>query len=373
MLGCGVKITFVFVALFLFLSFTFGQDQVPTLPATIHQGFGAKTRGGPRGNIVHVTNLNDSGPGSFRNAVSQGNRTVVFDVAGEIVVNTKNNKYIPVMGAFVTIDGSTAPPPGITIKNGGIQISGKHGAHDVIVKGIRIRNAPRDGIQISNRAYNVVIDHVSIYGSGDGNLDVTQGVRDVTVSWSIFAEPGSGKTMLIKYNPARITLHHNLFVRGTTRNPQVSVDNVGTSPTDTALDMRNNLVWDWGPGYGTLIRNGARANIVNNFYSSNGGDKEDALIVCSGKNLNPKHERECSGGDPRSHARAYVQGNLSADDLARDINSVGNETHPFPAPFGLRQDACSAAHEVLSGAGVRPLDLVDQRFVSMVSLPLCSG
>ena len=51
---------------------------------------------------------------------------------------------------------------------------------------------------------------------------------------------------------------------------------------DTTLDMWNNLIFDWGVGYGTLIRNGARANIVNNFYSSNGGDKDDGLIACTG-------------------------------------------------------------------------------------------
>ena len=185
------------------------------------------------------------------------------------------------------------PPPGITIKNGGLRIWGKRGAHDVIVRGIRIRNAAADGIQIAWEAYNILIDHVSIHGSGDGNLDISQGSRDVTASWSVFAEPVSRKTMLIKNNPARITLHHNVFVKGQTRNPQVSIDNAGNPATDTTLDMWNNVVFDWGVGYGTLIRNGARANIINNFYSSNGGDKDDGLIVCSGGNRNPKHAREC--------------------------------------------------------------------------------
>ena len=86
---------------------------------------------------------------------------------------------------------------------------------------------PADGIQIAWEAYNVLIDHVSIHGSGDGNLDISQGSRDVTASWSVFAEPVSRKTMLIKNNPSRITLHHNIFVKGQTRNPQVSIDNAG--------------------------------------------------------------------------------------------------------------------------------------------------
>ena len=333
------------------------------------QGFGAKTRGGESQAMVRVTNLNDAGPGSLREAVSRGNRTVVFDVAGEIMVG---NKYIEVLGAFVTIDGSTAPPPGITIKNGGIRIAGNKGAHDVIVRAIRIRNAPADGVQIFSAAYNVVVDHVAIHGSGDGNLDITNGSRDVTVSWSIFAEPLSRKSMLIKNNPARITLHHNIFVKGQTRNPQVSIDQAVTAGSDITLDMWNNLIFDWGAGYGTLIRNRARASIVNNFYSSNGGDKEDALIICSGAEVNPKHARECSGGDTRNHARVYLRGNFSADNPSRDINAVGNEVNPFPASYSPTQDACAAAQDAFANAGVRPLDAIDRHALSGVRLASCS-
>ena len=136
--------------------------------------------------------------------------------------------------------------------------------------------------------------------------------------------------------------------------------------------MWNNLVFDWGVGYGTLIRNGARANIVNNFYSSNGGDKDDGLIVCTGVEVKPKHTRECSGGDVRHRARVYLRGNFSADELTRDINAAGSEASPFPAPSSPMQNACAAAHDSLARAGVRPLDLIDQRLLSLISLPLCS-
>jgi hypothetical protein len=345
-------------------------DSGVNLASQKYEGFGAKTPGGSGGTIVRVTNLNDSGPGSFRDAVSNGNRTIVFDVAGELVLA----KTVVVRGAFITIDGFTAPAPGITLKNFGLSIAGNRGAHDIIVRGIRVRGAgvsndkeQSDGINVVKGTYNVVIDHVSIHGSEDGNLDIGTDSRDVTVSWSILAEPrGTQKNMLIKFNPSRITLHHNLFVGARQRNPQVAIDNAGTPATDTTLDMRNNVVWDWRGGYGTLIWYGARANIVNNFYSSpqsSPKNQQRALRICKG---------DCEG-EPASLARAHVTGNSSADKLHQDLNAAGEEASPFPSPHVDTRDACTAAHAVLAGAGMRPLDSVDQKYLSPISLPVCSN
>lgn len=335
-----------------------------------YQGFGATTRGGSGGTIVRVANLNDSGPGSFRDAVSKGNRTVVFDVGGELVLT----KTVEIRGAFITVDGFTAPAPGITLKNYGLSMSGTRGAHDIIVRGMRVRDAgvggdkvQSDGMNVIKGAYNVVIDHVSIQGSEDGNLDIGTDSRDVTVSWSIFAEPRTNqKNMLIKYNPSRISLHHNIFVHAQQRNPQVAIDNAGTPATDTTLDMRNNLVWDWRGGYGTLIWSGARANVVNNFYSSprsSAKDQKQALVVGA---------MQGSGEKLAAVARVYTSGNYSADKLEQDINKVGNEKSHFPAPLVDTQDACPAAHAVLAGAGARPLDSIDQKYLSAISLPACA-
>ncbi|MFQ5842275.1 MAG: PKD domain-containing protein, partial [Thermodesulfobacteriota bacterium] len=335
---------------------------MPASTGVTYQGFGATTPGGSGGTIVHVTNLNDSGPGSFREAVSKGNRTVVFDVGGEIVLG----KNVFVRGAFITIDGFTAPSPGITLKSYMLSIRGVDGAHDIIVRGIRMRDSLNDGMQIKNGAYNIVVDHVSIDGAADGNLDITKSAQDVTVSWSIIGEPipSHPKSMLIKYDPSRITLHHNFF-RANQRNPQVRIDNAGTPATDTTLDMRNNVVWGWGNGYGTLIYFGPWANVVNNYYFSNSGDADEALIVCKGN----------SGSfckKTASFSRAYVAGNVSGDGFS-SINDEGNESIPFPAPFVDTTDACTAAQMVLADAGVRPLDFVDQQILSDISLPGCSN
>jgi hypothetical protein len=328
-----------------------------------YEGFGTSTPGGAGGEVVRVTTLASSGPGSLREAVAAGNRTVVFDVAGEIVLDD----YIYVKGAFVTIDGSSAPFPGITLVGRGLVIRGSRGAHDVIVRGIRIRNSPLDNLQVSAGAYNVVISHVSTVGAGDGNLDVTEGAHDVTVAWSLIGQPASNKSMLIKYGASRITLHHNLFVNSNNRNPQASVDDLGTPATDTTLDMRNNVVWAWGPGTGTFVHHGAWVNLVRNYYaspSSSAFDRAEALMICSGS---PK----CLFGDPRGHARGFVQGNVDGDGLTAHINGQGTEGTPFAAPALTTTDACTAAREVLAGAGVRPLDALDAGLVAAVTLPGC--
>lgn len=331
------------------------------------EGFGTDTPGGADGEVYHVTTLADSGPGSLRDAVSTGNRMVVFDVSGEIALTGP----LFVQGAFVTIDGFTAPSPGITLVGDGLIIRGNVGlpsnttpAHDVIVRGLRIRDVPIDGIQVAYGAHNVVISHVSVRGSGDGLIDITENSHDVTVAWSILA--GAVKAMLVKYGASRVTLHHNIWVGGRNRNPQVSVDDVGTPATDTTVDMRNNLVYDWAGGSGTTIHHGAWANVVANFYSSpasSAGDQEQALIVCQGAS--------CFDGDPLNIARAFTQGNLSGDFLAIDINGVGTEGAAFDAPPVTIDDACTAAKLVRAGAGARPLDAIDLAYLAPITFPIC--
>lgn len=255
----------------------------PAVSAAQYQGFGTSTRGGAGRPVIRVTTLNDAGPGSLREALSSRYRTIVFDVAGDIVLRDA----LWVRGAYITIDGFSAAAPGITLLNHGLVIRGNEGAHDIIVRGIRVRNAAIDGIQVAYSAYGVVLDHVSIAGSFDGNVDITESARDVTVSWSILG--ANHKNMLIKYNPSRVTLHHNLLA-GSSRNPQVRMDESATMrASTTTADIRNNLVAHLG-GYGVLAWYGPRVNIVNNYFT----DSEDALAVID--------------------ALAYVAGNRAQDE-----------------------------------------------------------
>jgi pectate lyase len=318
------------------------------LGAPSPEGFGAGTRGGADGDVFHVTTLDDNGddaspvPGSLRDAVSRRSRRIVFDVAGTIALQT----FLFVQADHVTIDGTTAPAPGITLTRYGIVLRGNRGAHDIVVRGLRIRDITPsglpdtqfDGIQISNGAFNILIEHVSVHGADDGSIDITTTAHDVTVAWSIIGPSRSGKNMLVKYGPSRITLRHNLFLNTGTRNPQVENDDASTPATELMVDMRNNVVWDFGVG--TLVARGARANVVNNYYSH-------APLALSVQTL----------------ARAYAAGNVVHGSLV-DINGAGTESAAFPAPAIATTDAVTAACEVHGGVGARPLDAFDQALLA---------
>src|SRR5215475_7090955 len=105
-----------------------GTAQVPAFPGA--EGAGATSIGGRGGRVIHVTNLNDSGPGSFRAAVeADGPRTIVFDVGGTIPLLTR----VMLTNGRVTIAGQTAPGGGITIRGQRLHIA----ADDVIVRFMR--------------------------------------------------------------------------------------------------------------------------------------------------------------------------------------------------------------------------------------------
>ena len=327
--------------------------------APVFYGFGAGATGGTGKPYYHVTNRNDSGPGSLRDAIAAGDRYVVFDVGGKINLTTD----IEIRKANITVDGTTAPSPGITLKNRGLIIRGSTGAQNIIIQNIRVRNAAQDGIWITDAAKNIIIDHISVSNSGDGNLDITRtGTKNITVQWSILGTPADEeKNMLVAFGASRISLHHNIFIESQQRSPQVTYDDSAakTSDTKTTLDMVNNLIWNWRGGYGTRIRYGARANIVNNYYAAAGGDKDDALIICKGP-ISHLCELMPNG------ARAYVAGNVSHDGIS--LNGLGTESAPFTASGIPIADAKNAACKSIKKAGARPLDAADTLFLSHITL-----
>ncbi|MGH8009371.1 MAG: hypothetical protein ACREQ3_20465 [Candidatus Binatia bacterium] len=302
-------------------------------------------------------------------------------MAGAIALKSR----LYVKGAHITIDGFSAPSPGITIKNYALKILGNRGAHDVIVQGIRMRitatqTSGEDGISIGSGAYNIVIDHCSVSGATDESIGITDDAHDVTVSWSILGNPvdGHNTNMLIGFGATRISLHHNLFIQAQRRNPWVAYDPVASAP-EVQADVRNNLMWDVsgaGSDHGTVVFDGGKANIVNNYFkaaSNNQSIQKRAVVVCKSKGENaPEDKSFCEAGARRPAAGAYVAGNISHDGWTDYLNTKGTAVSAFAAAPVATTDACTAAGDVLAAAGVGPLDATDLAYLSTIEL-LCGN
>jgi hypothetical protein len=221
---------------------------LPVFPGAA--GFGTQTPAGRGGAIIRVTNLNNHGAGSLRDALQmQGARIVVFEVSGTIRLNAD----IQVLHPFVTIAGQTSPPPGITLRGAGLSIK----THDVLVQHLRIRvgdepdgpyPSSRDALRILGpSAFNVVVDHVSASWAIDENISTWFEVHDITISNSIISEglyrslnkrgPHS-KGLLIGDKASRVAVYRNLFAKNVDRSPLVKGG--GT------VAVVNNLMYDSG-------------------------------------------------------------------------------------------------------------------------------
>lgn len=244
----------------------------PPTPSGTVEGFGALVSGGEDYAEVHVTNLNNSGAGSLREALSAGNRRIVFDVAGTITFTSAMDVSFK---SNLTIDGSTAPSPGITIGATGSVKTWPLlfiGCTNFIIRQIRFRDADRpgtgDNLTIKDGSTNFVVDHCSLEGGTDGLLDITTDCHDGTVQWCILGPEGGGTVTLIAYNTQRVSYHHNLLYEGGSRQPQIGSSAQAETSGQINGDVRCNLVWGpVGDIYGTAASGaGQKANSVRNYY-----------------------------------------------------------------------------------------------------------
>jgi pectate lyase len=240
---------------------------LPAFPGA--EGFGAQTVGGRGGRVIHVSNLDDSGPGSLRAAVKEkGPRTIVFSVSG--VIDLKSP--LKVVEPFVTIAGQTAPGDGICLRGFGLRVE----THDVVIRFLRSRpgdvtGKEVDAISVGGASYNVVLDHCSATWSVDECLSPSGGIRDVTVQWCLIGESlnksahGKGEHgygSLVRA-VGGVSLHHNLWIHNTARNPRLG-DNYGRAPYPV-FDVRNNVIYNWGGVCSGMTGDRLSANYLGNY------------------------------------------------------------------------------------------------------------
>ncbi len=243
------------------------RENPPAFPEA--RGPGALSVGGRNGRVTYVTNLNASGPESFRAACeAQGRRIIVFKVSGIIEVK----KPIVIKHPYVTIAGQTAPAGGILLKGHNLVIQ----THDVILRFIRIRTGRRDDfgnqegdcLVLTGDCHNVIVDHCSFSWSNDENVSIWQTgpvIRNITFSWNLIAEGLSYKHascgMLIggsggNAGVEKLLINNNLFMSCKNRMPELKCKTVR---------LVNNIIYNWG-WWATGIHGRVDADIVANKY-----------------------------------------------------------------------------------------------------------
>jgi MYXO-CTERM domain-containing protein len=206
------------------------------------EGFAATVTGGRKGQVYHVTTLADSGAGSFRDAVSQGNRIVVFDISGVI----KPTDVIVVAGDNITLAGQSAPGDGITIYGRETSFSSRS---NMIVRYLRFRQGMTDASGSAKKTVNItdgtnmIFDHVSIQWGRWDNFGITGTSSTVTLQNSIIGEgvPPQNFGSIID-GEQDITIAHNLWIDNNERNPKFKANG----------ECINNVVYDWGSGGGII-------------------------------------------------------------------------------------------------------------------------
>lgn len=244
------------------------QEKQPAFPGA--EGFGRYVSGGRGGKVYHVTNLNDSGEGSLRWALSQkdNRKIIVFDVAGTIQLKSALQ-----IGSNVTIAGQTSPG-GICVADYPVSIKGAN----VIVRYMRFRlgndYVTQDGADGWDGfggfdTQDLMIDHCSVSWSIDECLSVL-GNKNTTVQWCLVSQSlvNAGHTKGAhgyggNWGGDHASFHHNLMAHHTSRTPRL-----GPRPTTQMseyMDMRNNVIYNWA-GEGCYGGEGMDVNIVNNYY-----------------------------------------------------------------------------------------------------------
>ena len=357
------------------------------------EGYGRYARGGRGGQIVEVTNLNDSGEGSLRWALEEvkGSRIVVFKVGG--VIPLKSVLCIPEDGGDVYVAGQTAPGDGITLINYDF---GALGASDVVIRDVRVRVGDVNGTSTGGMGLgscnNSIVDHCSISWATDEGFS-SRSAQNITFQWNIIGETlnnsvhylDSDRTQTERHSFAASisgytgSFHHNLLINNTGRNWSLA----GALEQDGKtyggqVDIRNNVVYNWKDR--TTDGGVRRLNFVNNYYKAGAvSDTSLHVVQIDGDEL--------GWGDMQ---KMYVSGNVmtaadgsyilkSSDDAwskgkAKANPSIGcsesdvKSSSPFFEAYVNTETAEAAYNSVLASAGAggssaTGWDYIDSRYI----------
>ncbi len=289
------------------------------------------TAGGNSGRVIRVTTLADNGPGSLRAALeAEGPRRVVFDVAGEIWPQST----LLIRSPHLTVDGGTAPSPGISIMGQRIRIR----THDVILRHLRLRIGARaDGFDPQNRdalaidggnsaedaSYNVLIENCSFAWAVDENVQIWGRFnRNIVIRRSIIAEalnrsihPKGPHSMGMIVGPGiqDVVISENIFAHNALRNPVIS--------GGASAAIINNLVY------------GAQFNAFHLYPHREGGPSRITLagnLVIAGPTTRPR--LPAFGQGFNEGTAVYFSGNRAIGTLALEPDELSARTPTATSP-----------------------------------------
>ena len=336
------------------------------------EGYGRFAIGGRGGKVVEVTNLNDDGPGSLRDAINQeiGSRTIVFNVSGNIQLKSR----LVVNQPYITIAGQTAPGEGITISRAPLGLTGNDG----IVRFLKVRiggGTTYDGMGLTGANVSI-IDHCSISWTIDESFS-SRGAHNISLQRTLISEAlnvaGHDKYPAGKMHGYAATIggdvgsfHHNLLAHNYGRNWSIGGGLNGDGYYSGKIDIRNNVVYNWG--HRATDGGANQVNFVNNYYKPGASTK---IFVA----LNAQIE-----GVGKGKQQYYFDGNVMPgyfdeknQDKGRKFTLSNKATadydvflpKPFFESYVKTQSAEAAYKDVLSDVGATQpfFDKHDQRII----------
>ena len=344
-----------------------GNDKVLAFPGA--EGAGKFVTGGRGGKVIYVTNLNDSGMGSLREAIKmKESRIIVFSISGCIFLKSE----LEINSGNLTIAGQSAPAEGITIYSYPLIIN----ADNVIIRYLRIRTGDTakislDAISCINRK-NIIVDHcsfswaidevASFYDNENFTLQWCIISESLNNSWHPKGEHGYGGI----WGGIDATFHHNLLLHHTSRNPRLQGSRNHGKPREEKASLINNVVYNW---QSKCIYGGEQGNynIIGNYFIPGPATKKsaEANILEPFKQYGKFYFSDNAVyGNPGITANNRLGIKLSQESID-DILL----TDFIEGPHYIKPDSASKAYEaVLRSAGASLFrDLVDKRLIKEVA------
>lgn len=318
------------------------------------EGYGRFARGGRGGTVVHVTNLNDAGAGSLREAVENdiGPRTIVFDVAGIITLQSR----LTLSNSNITIAGQTAPGKGIVVRSAPLGFSG---VSDGIMRFVRVRLGAGQtfdgtGLQGSDHC---IFDHNSVSWTIDESFSSRSG-KNITLQKTMLAEalniaghqnyPSGTKHGYAATISGDVgSFHHNLLAHNEGRNWSLGGGLDANGTYSGRLDIFNNVVYNWG---GRSTDGGAHeVNFVNNYYKPGPATVQNYALNAQWDGFPGTQQYFCSGN--------FVKGKYESIGVANNgCTHDGGNPNPwvsssFFSSYATLHSAAEAYKHVLSDVG----------------------